>query len=90
MPGGWIAAIFAGVLLSAFVTEEIGIAVIFGAFIMGMVMPRHAGLTEDVTRRIEDFVVDRCCCRCSSPTPGLRTNIGLLDRPELWLLTRRS
>ena len=38
-------------------TEEIGIALIFGAFIMGMIMPRHAGLTEDVTHRIEDFVV---------------------------------
>ena len=50
-------AIFAGVLLSAYVTEEIGIALIFGAFIMGMIMPRHAGLTEDVTHRIEDFVV---------------------------------
>ena len=58
VPGGWIAAIFAGVLLSAYVTEEIGIAVIFGAFIMGMIMPRNAGLTEDVTHRIEDFVVD--------------------------------
>ena len=56
-PAGWIAAIFAGVLLSAYTTEEIGIAVIFGAFIMGMIMPRHAGLTEDVTHRIEDFVV---------------------------------
>src|SRR4051812_25184316 len=55
VPGGWIVAIFAGILLSAFATEEIGIAVIFGAFIMGMVMPRNAGLTEDVTHRIEDF-----------------------------------
>ena len=35
VPGGWIAAIFAGVLLSAFATEEIGIAVIFGAFVDG-------------------------------------------------------
>ncbi len=57
MPGGWVVAIFAGILLSAYATEMIGIAVIFGAFIMGMVMPRNAGLTEDVTRRIEDFVV---------------------------------
>ena len=56
-PAAGSAAIFAGVLLSAYVTEEIGIAVIFGAFIMGMVMPRNARLTEDVTRRIEDFVV---------------------------------
>ena len=57
IPAAGSRAIFAGVLLSAYVTEEIGIAFIFGAFIMGMVMPRHARLTEDVTRRIEDFVV---------------------------------
>ena len=67
VPGGWIVAIFAGVLLSAYPTETIGIALIFGAFVMGMVMPRHAELTEDVTGRIEDFVV-ASYCRCSSPT----------------------
>ena len=44
-------------LLSAYATEEIGIALIFGAFVMGLVMPRHAGLTEDVTGRIEDFTI---------------------------------
>jgi Kef-type K+ transport system membrane component KefB/nucleotide-binding universal stress UspA family protein len=86
VPGGWVAAIFAGVLLSAFVTEEIGIAVIFGGFIMGMIMPRNAGLTEDVTRRMEDFVVTLLLPLFFAYT-GLRTNIGLLDRPELWLLT---
>ena len=80
-PGGWIVAIFAGVLLSAFATEEIGIAVIFGAFIMGMIMPRHAGLTEDVTHRIEDFVVVLLLPLFFAYT-GLRTNIGLLDRPD--------
>ena len=68
MPGGWIVAIFAGVLLSAYTTETIGIAVIFGAFIMGLVMPRHAGLTEDVTRPDRGLRRHRCCCRCSSPT----------------------
>ena len=56
-PAAGSRAIFAGILLSAYVTEEIGIAVIFGAFIMGMIMPRNAGLTEDVTHRIEDIVV---------------------------------
>jgi Kef-type K+ transport system membrane component KefB len=86
VPGGWIAAIFAGVLLSAYVTEEIGIAVIFGAFIMGMIMPRNAGLTEDVTHRLEDFVVIVLLPLFFAYT-GLRTNIGLLDRPVLWLIT---
>ena len=86
VPGGWIAAIFAGVLLAAYTTEIIGIALIFGAFVMGMIMPRHAELTEDVTHRIEDFVVTLLLPLFFAFT-GLRTNIGLLDRPELWLIT---
>ena len=59
---------------------------IFGAFVMGMVMPRHAELTEDVTGRIEDFVVTLLLPLFFAYT-GLRTNVGLLDRPELWLMT---
>jgi hypothetical protein len=86
VPAGWVVAIFAGVLVSAFVTEAIGIAIIFGAFIMGAVMPRHAGLTEDVTRRVEDFVVTLLLPLFFAAT-GLRTDLFLLDRPELWLLT---
>ncbi len=86
IPSGWTALIFAGVLLSAYLTEEIGIALIFGAFVMGLIMPRHAGLTEDVTRRIEDFVVILLLPLFFVVT-GLRTDIGLLDRPELWLIT---
>jgi Kef-type K+ transport system membrane component KefB len=86
VPGGWVAAILAGILLSAFATEEIGIAVIFGAFIMGLVMPRNAGLTEDVTHRIEDLVVILLLPLFFAYT-GLKTNIGLLDRPVLWALT---
>src|SRR5919199_4975210 len=86
VPAGWVVAIFAGILISAYITEAIGIAIIFGAFIMGAVMPRHAGLTEDVTHRIEDFVVTLLLPLFFAAT-GLRTNLFLLDRPALWLLT---
>lgn len=86
VPSGWIVAIFAGILLSAYTTETIGIALIFGAFVMGMIMPRHAELTEDVTHRIEDFVVT-LLLPLFFAFIGLRTNIGLLDRPELIALT---
>jgi hypothetical protein len=85
VPSGWIAVIFAGVLLSAYATETIGVAVIFGPFVMGLVMPRHAELTEDVTRRIEDFVVTLLLPLFFVYT-GLRTDVGLLDRSELVLL----
>ena len=86
MPSGWFAAIVIGVLLSAYVTEEINIAFIFGGFVFGMIMPRHARLNEEVTRRIDDFVVTLLLPVFFVYT-GLRTNVGLLDRPELWLIT---
>jgi Kef-type K+ transport system membrane component KefB len=86
IPGGWFAAIIVGVLVAAYLTETINIAFIFGGFIMGAVMPRHARLTEEVTRRIEDFVVTLLLPLFFAYS-GLKTNVGLLDRPELWLIT---
>jgi Kef-type K+ transport system membrane component KefB len=86
VPLTWITAIFAMVLLAAFTTEEIGIALIFGGFIAGTVMPRHAGLTEDVTHRMEDFVVLLLLPLFFAYT-GLKTNVLLLDRSELIVLT---
>jgi Kef-type K+ transport system membrane component KefB len=86
IPPIWFAAIIVGVLVAAYVTETINIAFIFGGFMMGMVMPRHARLTEEVTRRIEDFVVTLLLPLFFVYT-GLKTNIGLLDRPGLWAIT---
>jgi Kef-type K+ transport system membrane component KefB len=86
VPGGWVVAIFVGVLLSSFAAQRIGIAAIFGAFVMGLIMPRRADLTHDVTRRVEDFVVIVLLPLFFVVT-GLRVQVGLLDRPELWLLT---
>src|SRR6202035_1738125 len=86
IPAGWFAAIIIGVLVSAYVTETINIAFIFGGFVMGMVMPRHARLTEEVTRRIEDFVIALLLPLFFVYT-GLKTNITLLDRPALWGIT---
>jgi K+:H+ antiporter len=86
VPAGWISAIFVGVLLSAYVSMKSGIAPIFGAFVMGLVMPRRADLSHDVTRRLEDFVTTVLLPLFFVVT-GLRTDIGLLNRPELWGLT---
>jgi Kef-type K+ transport system membrane component KefB len=86
VPGTWITIIFAGVLLAAVTTDKIGVAVIFGAFVMGLAMPRHAGLSEEVTKRVEDFVLTLLLPLFFAYT-GLRTNVGLLGRPELILIT---
>jgi Kef-type K+ transport system membrane component KefB len=86
VPAGWIATIFVGVLLSAYLAVLIGINAIFGAFVMGLIMPRRADLSHDVARRLDDFVVTVLLPLFFVIT-GLRTKIGALDRPELWLLT---
>jgi Kef-type K+ transport system membrane component KefB len=86
VPPGWVALIFVGILVSAYASELIGIGTILGGFLMGLVMPRNADLTEDVTRRVEDFTVTLLLPLFFAYT-GLQMNVGLLDRPLLWLLT---
>ncbi|MGE4427686.1 MAG: cation:proton antiporter [Solirubrobacteraceae bacterium] len=86
LPQTLTAIVFGGIILSAWITHEIGVSVIFGAFIMGAIMPRHAGLTEDVTRRMEDIVV-LLLLPLFFVVTGLKTDIGMLGRPELLLLT---
>ncbi|MHB8693401.1 MAG: cation:proton antiporter domain-containing protein [Solirubrobacteraceae bacterium] len=86
VPGTWITIIFAGVLASSIATDKIGVAIIFGAFVMGLSMPRHAGLSHEVTKRVEDFVLTILLPLYFAYT-GLRTNVGLLGRPQLILVT---
>jgi len=85
VPAGWIGVIFVGVLAAAYGTSQIGIASIFGAFVMGLIMPRRADLSADVTRRVESFVVTVLLPLFFVVT-GLKTQVGLLDRPILWVI----
>jgi Kef-type K+ transport system membrane component KefB len=54
-----LALILVGVLVSAFVAEEIGIHFIFGAFVFGVIMPRQgaAKMTHEITDRLEQVSV---------------------------------
>src|SRR5439155_7079027 len=79
----WLGAIFVCVLLSAYITQQIGIAAIFGAFVMGLIMPRRAGLTADVSRRFENFVV-LVLLPLFFVVTGLKTQVTALNRPVLW------
>lgn len=80
-----LAAIYMGVVASALVTEIIGIHLIFGAFLLGAVMPKHAGLTRELAQKTEDFVLT-FLLPIFFAYSGLRTQIGLLNTPILWLL----
>ncbi len=85
IPPLWVAGIFVSVLLAAYIAQQIGIAPIFGAFIVGLIMPRHAGLTEDMSRRLEDFVVTVLLPLFFVVT-GLKVQVGSLNRWQLWVI----
>lgn len=80
-----LAGIYMGVVASALITETIGIHLIFGAFLVGAIMPKHAGLTRELAQKTEDFVLT-FLLPIFFAYSGLRTQIGLLNRPVLWLL----
>lgn len=80
-----LATIYMAVVISALITEWIGIHLIFGAFLMGAAMPKHPGLTREIAEKTEDFVLI-FLLPVFFAYSGLKTQIGLLNKPELWLL----
>lgn len=80
-----LSGIYMGVVASALITELIGIHLIFGAFLLGAAMPKNAGLTRELAEKTEDFVLI-FLLPIFFAYSGLRTQIGLLNSPELWLL----
>ena len=82
----WVlAGIYMGVVASSLITEWIGIHLIFGAFLLGAAMPKNAGLTREIAQKTEDFVLI-FLLPVFFAYSGLRTQIGLLNKPELWVL----
>ncbi|MBD2254303.1 cation:proton antiporter [Nostoc parmelioides] len=80
-----LAGIYVAVVASALITELIGIHLIFGAFLLGAAMPKDADLVRELAIKTEDFVLI-FLLPVFFAYSGLRTQIGLLNRPELWLL----
>ena len=78
-----IAVIFFVVVLSSFLTEVIGIHALFGAFVAGVIIPQNEEFRHVITNKIEDLTVVLLLPLFFVFT-GLRTQIGLLNTPELW------
>lgn len=73
------------VLMSALGTELIGLHALFGAFLAGVIMPAHEPLRRAITRRLED-VSTLILLPLFFAFTGLRTEFGLLDDLESWLI----
>ena len=81
-----VAAFLVVLLLSALVSEVIGIHALFGAFLFGAIVPREGPVVRVLTEKVEDLVVILLLPTFFAFT-GLRTRIGLVDTPELWAIT---
>jgi Kef-type K+ transport system membrane component KefB len=75
--------ILAAVLLSAIATEFIGVHAIFGAFLLGTIIPHESRIAGHVRDRIED-VVRVMLLPAFFAFTGLRTEIGLLQSAHDW------
>jgi len=80
-----VAFIFLVLLISAYTTEAIGIHALFGAFMAGVVMPPLTNFRRIIAEKMEDVSVSFLLPLFFVFT-GLRTEIGLLNTPHLWLI----
>ena len=81
---GHISLIVAGLLVSALVTEAIGVHAIFGAFLFGVMIPHDSRLAGAVIGSFEKFVLILLLPAFFAFT-GMRTEIGLLSGWSAWI-----
>jgi Kef-type K+ transport system membrane component KefB len=88
LPSLVVTVVFLTVLLSAMLTEAIGIHAIFGAFVLGAIVPSESRIAHDFTNKLRDPVTVLLLPAFFAYT-GLRTDlrlVGGLDSLGLTLL----
>lgn len=80
-----VALVFILLLTSAWMTEVIGIHALFGAFMAGIILPDGGNFKRILIEKIEDVALVLLLPLFFVFT-GLRTQIGLLNEPYLWLV----
>lgn len=80
-----VALFFLVLFLSAYLTEIIGIHALFGAFLAGVIIPENINFRKLFIEKIEDVSLILLLPLFFVYT-GLRTEIGLLNEPYLWIV----
>jgi Kef-type K+ transport system membrane component KefB len=73
-------------IISSYLTEVIGIHALFGAFMMGVIMPDISKIRIIFIEKVEDVALILLLPLFFVFT-GLRTQIGLINDPYLWKIT---
>ena len=82
---GTVAVMLIGVLGAALTTELIGIHAIFGAFLLGAIIPHDSTIAKIFSEKLQDLVAVLLLPAFFAYT-GMRTEIGLVSGLEHWLI----
>lgn len=82
---GLVAFMFLLLIISSYLTEILGLHALFGAFVAGVVMPDNVKFRKIMTEKVEDVSLALFLPLFFVST-GLRTEIGLLNSPDLWYM----
>lgn len=77
--------IFILLMASAYFTEIMSMHALFGAFMLGLVMPENLDFRVIVKEKVEDLAL-LLLLPLFFVSSGLRTELGLVNTPELWAL----
>jgi Kef-type K+ transport system membrane component KefB len=72
-------------IVSAYITEILGIHALFGAFMAGVIMPSHVQFRKILTEKVEDVAL-AVFLPLFFVSTGLKTQIGLISTPSEWLI----
>lgn len=82
---GLVGVIFILLLLSSYITELLSMHALFGAFMLGLIMPEDISFRKIVTDKVEDVSL-LLFLPLFFVSSGLQTELGLIDSPEMWSL----
>jgi Kef-type K+ transport system membrane component KefB/nucleotide-binding universal stress UspA family protein len=81
---GTVALIVLLLFVSSWVTDWIGIQALFGAFVLGVILPKEGGLAHALVSRLEDLVLI-VLLPLFYAYSGSRTDLGLVHSLDDWL-----
>lgn len=85
LPPAALPVLLVAVLLAALTTQAIGIHALFGAFLLGAVIPHDSRLAAEFTRKFKDIIVILLLPAFFALT-GMRVDIWLIGGWQNWLI----
>ncbi|KAK4422547.1 Cation/H(+) antiporter 18 [Sesamum alatum] len=79
----YICATLVAVLAAGFVTDTIGIHALFGAFVLGVLVPKEGAFAEALVEKVEDLV-SGLFLPLYFVSSGLKTNVATIQGARSW------